>query len=455
MKKISVSEDFTRSYFIDRRIFSTCSSSITSTRNMVRDRGDPCFPKCFIFLVFVLLAFGRVSCETDPLSCLNGDDNDGIISTPGIPVCSSKDRNALLSFKASIISDPNNVLANWRASHYNCCDWTGVTCDSATGRVVRLNLYSQHLHGTLNAGLSRLSFLQVLILNNNDFFGSIPSSFGGFRRLERLCLAENPSLSGSIPEAFRGLKNLQLMDLYGNSLSGPLPSSFGMMSSLRNIHLYGNKISGPIPPSFGLLSNLYNADLSNNRFSGPIADAFAFGLTSLIFLDLHDNEITGLPKDMRNLTKLQWIDLSNNPLMTGDSVEGIATAPEISQIEMSSCNISGPFPAWVSRLPQPDWGLINDEVTPSLNLANNAIYGRIPSSLGKLVNLEFLNLEENRLTGSIPPTLGKLQGLRGFNVSYNKLSGKIPQVYPLTTFDRSSYQPGNLGLCGVPLTPCK
>ncbi|KAH7424347.1 hypothetical protein KP509_11G003700 [Ceratopteris richardii] len=381
------------------------------------------------------------------------DDNDGIISTPGIPFCSSKDRNALLSFKASIISDPNNVLADWRASHYNCCDWTGVTCDGATGRVVRLNLNSQHLKGTLNGGLSGLSFLQVLILMENDFHGSIPASFGAFSRLQRLCLAENPSLSGSIPETFGRLKNLQLMDLYSNSLSGPLPSSFGMMSSLRNIHLSGNKFSGPIPPSFGLLSNLYNADLSNNRFSGHIPDGFAFNLTSLMFLGLGENEIIGLPKDMRNLTSLLLIDLSNNPLMTGDSVEGIATAPQISQIDMHSCNISGHFPAWVSRLPQPKW--VNDEVTPSLNLANNAISGRIPSSLGNLINLELLNLEQNRLTGSIPPSLGKLQNLWRFNVSYNNLSGRIPQVSPFTTFDKSSYQPGNPGLCGVPLTPCK
>ncbi|KAH7424342.1 hypothetical protein KP509_11G003400 [Ceratopteris richardii] len=285
--------------------------------------------------------------------------------------------------------------------------------------------------------------------------GSIPASFGGFARLQRLCLSNIPSLSGPIPESFGSLKSLQLMDLRSNSLTGPLPSSFGMMSNLRNIHLYGNKISGAIPPSFGLLSQVYNCDLSNNRFSGPIPDAFAFGLKSLAFLFLNDNEITGLPKDMRNLTRLQWIDLSNNPLMTGDSVQGIATAPLISQIEMSSCKISGPFPAWASRLPNPSFTLLSDEVTPSLNLANNAISGSIPSALGKLTYLEGLSLQNNHLTGPIPTEFAKLQRLQRFNVSYNQLSGKIPQVSPFTTFDKSAYQPGNPGLCGLPLTPCK
>ncbi|KAH7424344.1 hypothetical protein KP509_11G003500 [Ceratopteris richardii] len=412
-------------------------------------------PRWMVLAVVLLLVSGRGSCDVDPLDCGDDEDNDGIVSTPGVPVCSSTDRNALLRFKASISSDPNKVLHNWQASRHNCCDWTGVTCDGATGRVVRLKLPNQNLKGRLDAGLSGLSYLQVLILDNNDFTGSIPASFGGFGRLQRLCLSNIPSLSGPIPESFGSLKSLQLMDLRSNSLSGPLPSSFGMMSNLRNLHLYGNKISGPIPPSFGLLSQLYNCDLSNNRFSGRVPDAFAFGLTALLNLYLNDNKITGLPKDMRNLTRLQWIDLSNNPLMTGDSVEGIATAPLISQIEMSSCKIRGPFPAWVSRLPNPDFTLISDEVTPSLNLANNAISGRLPRALGKLTNLEYVNLQNNLLRGPIPASFAKLQSLRGFNVSYNQLSGKIPQVSPFTTFDKSAYKPGNPGLCGLPLTPCK
>lgn len=428
-------------------------SSISSTRSTSRKLGR----RVHILVIFalVVLLFGRGSCDTDPLDCSDDEDNDGIVETSGTPVCSALDRKALLDFKASISSDPNKALADWQASHHNCCNWNGVTCDGATGRVVRVKLPNQDLKGKLASGLSALSSLQVLILDNNDFSGSIPSSFGNFQRLQRLCLSVNPSLSGPIPESFGQLRSLQLMDLRENSLSGPLPASFGSMSNLMNLHLYGNKITGPIPPSFGLLSKLYNADLGSNQISGRIPDAFGHALTSLVNLYLQNNRITGLPADLHNLTTLQWIDLSSNPLMHGDAVAGIATMPLISQIELNSCNISGPFPEWVSRLPQPDIGRISDEVTPSLQLGNNAIYGAIPSAVGKLTNLEYLGLENNKLTGSIPASFAQLQSLRGFNVSYNQLSGKIPQVQPFTTFDKSAYTPGNPGLCGSPLTPCK
>lgn len=410
-----------------------------------------------VFVTFVLLAFlfQRGSSDTDPLDCSDDEDDDGLTHTPGSPLCSAHDRQALLAFKASISSDPNKALSDWQASHHNCCDWNGVTCDGATGRVVRVKLPNQNFKGKLAAGLSALSSLQVLILDNNDFSGGIPPSFGKFAKLQRLCLSVNPSISGPIPASFSQLGSLQLLDLRQNKLSGPLPASFGKMKNLRNLHLFGNKINGPIPSSFGLLSNLYNADLGSNRISGRIPDAFGHALTSLINLYLGKNRITGLPKDLHNLTRLQWIDLSNNPLKHGDAVQGIATIPLISQIELNSCNISGSFPTWVSRLPQPDTALISDEVTPSLDLGNNAITGAIPSAVGKLTNLEYLGLQNNRLSGSIPASFAKLQSLRGFNVSYNHLSGKIPQVQPFTTFDKSSYTPGNAGLCGLPLTPCK
>ncbi|KAH7424286.1 hypothetical protein KP509_11G001000 [Ceratopteris richardii] len=408
----------------------------------------------YAFLVLLLL-IGSATSDFDHLTCSDEEDNDGLTDTPGAPVCSSQDRKALLQFKSAISSDPNHVLVDWHVSNANCCSWTGVTCDGATGRVVRLKLYNQNLKGRLSPGISDLSSLQVLILDDNDFFGTIPSSLGTLESLRRLCLSNLPSLKGPIPESFGRLKNLELLDLSSDALSGPLPSSFGGMSNLQALYLYGNNISGTIPASFGLLSRLYLAGLSSNQIEGRVPDSFTFGLTSLVFLDLSNNKITGLPKDLRSLGSLEYIRMSNNPLMSGDSVEGIATAPQISEIHLSSCMIKGPFPAWVSRLPQPDTEYISEWVTPSLDLSNNAISGEIPPALGNLTNLQRLSLENNKLRGSIPTSFVQLQSLQLFNVSYNNLSGKIPQASPFTTFDTSAYIPGNRGLCGHPLGPCK
>ncbi|KAK9155014.1 hypothetical protein Sjap_002494 [Stephania japonica] len=52
----------------------------------------------------------------------------------------------------------------------------------------------------------------------------------------------------------------------------------------------------------------------------------------------------------------------------------------------------------------------------------------IPSSLGKLQNLEGLLLHGNRLTGEIPPSLGNISVLNVLDLSYNHLEGPIPST---------------------------
>ncbi|KHN13650.1 Phytosulfokine receptor 1 [Glycine soja] len=73
--------------------------------------------------------------------------------------------------------------------------------------------------------------------------------------------------------------------------------------------------------------------------------------------------------------------------------------------------------------------------------------GSIPSSLGKLLNLEALDLSLNSLSGKIPQQLAQLSFLSYFSVSFNNLSGPTPQTKQFATFQGSSFE-GNQGLCG-------
>src|SRR6266540_1345860 len=76
-----------------------------------------------------------------------------------------------------------------------------------------------------------------------------------------------------------------------------------------------------------------------------------------------------------------------------------------------------------------------------LDLGVNQLRDSIPSSIGNLVNLNTLNLEADQLGGSIPSSIGKLVNLSYLNLGANQLGGSIPSsignLVNLSTLDLS------------------
>ena len=85
------------------------------------------------------------------------------------------------------------------------CSWYGVTCD--TGRVIRLDLSSDHLSGSIPPELSKLANLQYLILASNQLSGSIPPQLGNLANLTGLHLFYN-QLRGPLPQSLTNLHTL-------------------------------------------------------------------------------------------------------------------------------------------------------------------------------------------------------------------------------------------------------
>ncbi len=63
-----------------------------------------------------------------------------------------------------------------------------------------------------------------------------------------------------------------------------------------------------------------------------------------------------------------------------------------------------------------------------LSLTFNQLSGSIPSSIGVLVNLQYLYLSNNHLSGSIPSTIGNMTNLQYLQLNFNQLSGSIPST---------------------------
>ncbi|KAF3967819.1 hypothetical protein CMV_008221 [Castanea mollissima] len=161
---------------------------------------------------------------------------------------STEEANALLKWKSSLENSTQPELSSWTLLTQNAtnpkpstspCTWFGISCNPA-GSVIRINLTSSGLQGSVPPEIGHLTKLEFLHLVNNQFNGSIPQELGKLKSLTRLAL-------------------------YINALEGPIPASLGNLSNLAILYLFDNQISGSIPPELGNLSNLVVLQMDINR----------------------------------------------------------------------------------------------------------------------------------------------------------------------------------------------
>nr|GMD69242.1 probable inactive receptor-like protein kinase At3g56050 [Ipomoea batatas] len=151
---------------------------------------------------------------------------------------------ALLRFKERVIEDPFGALSSWKYNgdgDLNPCCWFGVECSD--GKVVTLNLRDLQLGGTLAPELSKLTYIQVIILRNNSFTGIIPKDIGE-------------------------LKALEVLDLGHNNFSGQFPIDLGNNFSLSILLLDNNKYIGSTAPEIHELGILSESQVDESLLSG-------------------------------------------------------------------------------------------------------------------------------------------------------------------------------------------
>ncbi|XP_010265514.1 PREDICTED: putative leucine-rich repeat receptor-like serine/threonine-protein kinase At2g24130 [Nelumbo nucifera] len=343
---------------------------------------------------------------------------------------SLNDRTALLSFMSGIDSDPGQVLENWNSSGVHLCNWTGVECNSARDRVVKFDLRSRSLGGTISPALSNLSFLTVLDLSGNFFHGSIPAELGALSRLEQLSLSFNV-LQGKIPSAFGSLRQLVYLNLGSNKLVGQIPDSLfcNGTTTLEYIDLANNSLSGEIPLwNQCKLTGLRFLLLWSNNLVGQIPPALA-NSTRLQWLDLESNSLSGeLPAAIVDkMPRLQYLYLSYNNLISHNGntnlrpfFASLVNSSNFQELELAGNNLGGELPSLIGDL---------STSLSQLHLGENLIVGSIPASISNLVNLTLLNLSSNLLNGSIPPELCRVTRLERLYLSNNSLSGEIPSAF--------------------------
>eukprot|EP00250_Pteridium_aquilinum_P011583 c2016_g1_i1 orf=428-2587(-) len=271
----------------------------------------------------------------------------------------SVDGVALITFKKTLVSDPNNVLGNWNVSNDTPCSWSGVVCANVPGstvlRVVGLSVIGENLTGGIAPALGALDALRRLSLQENNLTGTLPAQLFNATSLQTILLGGN-RISGSLPPQIGRLLILQTLDISGNMLSGTIPHSITKCIRLQTLVLANNLISGSIPFGFGSFTNLEQLDLSANLLSGAIPDDLGKLPSLQGTLNLSYNHLSGvIPASLGKLPYIVSLDLSHNNLSgripQDGSLGGQGPGPFLGNPELCGfpldvvCHVSPPLPS--------------------------------------------------------------------------------------------------------------
>nr|XP_043638495.1 probable LRR receptor-like serine/threonine-protein kinase IRK [Erigeron canadensis] len=200
------------------------------------------------------------------------------------------------------------------------------------------------------------STLKMLDLSDNELRGEIPNWIweAGNGYLRFLNLSHNGFSSLQKPYTFPFL--LDVLDLHSNMLQGDIP----------------------VPPR-----RVYILDYSNNNFKSAIPVGFGNVLRSTLYFSISNSRVVGLiPQSItRNATSLRFLDLSRNAL-TGPIDPVIGSMKDLRSLDLSLNMLTGSIPE------QLETGL---KSLSFLNLSYNHLSGRIPqgSNFQKFTKLSF------------------------------------------------------------------
>ena len=203
---------------------------------------------------------------------------------------------------------------------------------------------------------------------------------------------------------FRGL---EVLDLHHNLLR-VLPLGLRRLQKLRSLNLSGNKLGEPALDIICQIGNsLTDLRMSENELSGTLPKDLK-NLSNLQALDLHGNGISEFPEGLQQLTHLKTLNLAKNKLR-GIPCEFLANLTLV-ELNLSGNRLFGSFfPPQILSAPRS---------LKLLDVSNNAL-DAISTAEVELLNVQTLNLNSNRI--KILPDISSWKELLTFTVAENLL----------------------------------
>ncbi|XP_008223907.2 PREDICTED: probable LRR receptor-like serine/threonine-protein kinase At3g47570 [Prunus mume] len=308
------------------------------------------------------------------------------------------------------------------------------------------NIGNNQFTGTIPSSISNATSLLKFQFQNNKLTGQVPdcrklhdlqyfniqlnhlgsskdgdltflSGLTNATELRRLIIADN-NFGGTLPTSISNLSTtLQNFWFQGNQLDGSIPGEIVNLVGLGSLKMGYNHFTGNIPTNIGKLSMLVELDISMNELSGSIPSTLG-NLTKLSELFLEYNNLQGnIPSSLGECQSMQALDLSNNNLSGVIPQQVIGLTSLAMLLNLSSNHFTGSLPTEVGMLKN----------LGELDVSDNMLSGELPSSLGSCVRLEVLHLQGNFFNGTIPLSMNSLRGIQDLDLSRNNFSGEIPK----------------------------
>lgn len=180
--------------------------------------------------------------------------------------------------------------------------------------------------------------------------------------------------------------------------------------NLESLQLPFNNVTF-LPPNFSNLTKLKYLDLSGNLLTELPSD---FGnLSNLVNLWISENQITSLPASFSSLSNLERFEAEVNQITSLPTDFG----------NLSKLKVVLMYYNELTELPENIGNLTSLEL---LDVSDNFL-NSVPSSLGSATNLKILRLNDNNLT-QLPDTIVNLSNLEIFAIGSNQITS-IPEDF--------------------------
>ncbi|XP_022722222.1 LRR receptor-like serine/threonine-protein kinase GSO1 [Durio zibethinus] len=240
----------------------------------------------------------------------------------------------------------------------------------------------------------------------------------------KLCLLSNCRLIGSLPiQGWCDLRNLKSLDISGNALEGILPYCLGNLTSLLELDISNNQFTGNLTP-LANLSSLRFVFLFKNCLQISMPFLSLANLPNLKCLWADENNMVMEPNSFHTSTpkfQLNFISLSKCTTDKGPSLQPpkfLYYQYDLRYVDLSHNNFSGTVPLWL---------LENNTKLENLILLGNSFIGSLLLPHLFHPNVSLIDISENKLQGQISTNIcSTFPNLELLFLSKNAFEGNIP-----------------------------